>query len=151
MSMLASSSPQLFREKKDNDDSEFEESSEIETDSTSEETQQESETFWQNEIHREYEHAEERHLTGLVEHLAPNYVSLNDESRVRRSVRQSVLRSLRDNFEIMVVMLPLTMFAIAFVYWKLNTKNLCHHWEQNNNSSYTVICIGVETNNWRRD
>ena len=93
MSMLASSSPQLFREKKDNDDSEFEESSEIETDSTSEETQQESETFWQNEIHREYEHAEERRHTELDDHLAPNYVSLNDESRVRRSVRQSVLRS----------------------------------------------------------
>ena len=86
MSTLASSPPQLFREKRDNDSRVFQ----IEIDSTSEETKQESETFWENEIHRDYEHAEERHLTGLDDHLAPNYGSLNDESRVRRSVGQSI-------------------------------------------------------------
>ena len=47
-STLVSSSPQLFREKRDNADSEFEDSSPIEIDSTSEETKQESETFWKN-------------------------------------------------------------------------------------------------------
>ena len=34
----------------------------------------------------------------------------------------------------MVAVFPLTLFAIAFVYWKLNMKNLCHQWEQNNHS-----------------
>ena len=29
---------------------------------------------------------------------------------------------------------PLTLLAIAFIYLELNTKNLCHQWEQNYHS-----------------
>ena len=34
----------------------------------------------------------------------------------------------------MVGVLPLTLLAIAFIYLELNTKNLCHQWEQNYHS-----------------
>ena len=105
------------------------------TDSTSEETQQENETFWQNEIHRECEHADERQFAQIPDDLAlPSYVSLNGDLRVRCSVWQSFLRSLRVNGCLLLVMIPLALFQIPLIYLKLNTHTLCHQWEHNNHS-----------------
>lgn len=134
----ASEPPQLIsgHDGIENNNSEFQEgTSQIEINSTLDKDPREIETFWQNEIHREYEQAENRHFLPLV---------FDDEVRGRCSVRQSMLRSLRVNCAfIIAVVFSLALLAFALIYLELNTKVLCLQCENDNHS------IPLSVKKWR--
>ena len=89
---------------------------------------------WVDIIHREYEETEQELQTQTHGYTSATYVSVGSESRFRRTFWQSLLRSLRANLAIAIVVIPLGLFAIGLVYFQLNTSNLCFEWQHHNNS-----------------
>lgn len=61
---------------------------------------------------------------------------LDEELRVKRSVRQSFLRGLRINgcLRTALAVFPLILLPIAFIYLELITKTFCRQWEHKNHS-----------------
>ena len=86
----------------------------------------EQERKWEDMIHQEYEQEDGSEFQQQTDYRSSvNYVSVGGQSRIRPSYWKSLQRSLRANFGIMIAVMPLGLLAISFVYFDLNTSNLC--------------------------
>ena len=95
---------------------------------------EEEDVPWVDMIHREYEETEQKLQTQTHGYISATYVSVGSESRLRRTVWQSLQRSLRANLGIGMAVFPLALFTVGLVYFELNTGQLCFEWKHHNNS-----------------
>ena len=100
---------------------------------------EEEDVPWVDMIHREYEEAEQELQIQTHDYTSATYVSVASESLFRRTFWQSLQRSLRANLGIVMVVIPLGLFAIGLVYFKLNTSDLCFEWKHHNNSISSFV------------
>ena len=96
---------------------------------------EEEDVPWVDMIHREYEETEQELQIQTHDYTSATYVSVGSESRFRRTFWQSVQRSLRANFGIVMAVIPLGLFAMGLIYFKLNTSQLCFEWRDHNDTS----------------
>ena len=110
--------------------------------STSDESEEQDVT-WVDIMHREYEETEQELQTQTDHNTSATYATVGSESRFRPTFWQSLQRSLRANFGIVMAVIPLGLFAVGLVYFKLNTSELCFEWKHNNRS------ISSSVTRWR--
>ena len=96
---------------------------------------EEEDVPWAGMIHREYEETEQELQIQTHDSTSATYVSLGSESRFRRTFWQSLQRSLRANLGIVMAVIPLGLFAMGLIYFKLNTSQLCFEWRDHNDTS----------------
>ena len=92
---------------------------------------------WQNKIHTEYASHEQENCASRVE-----YVQVGYELRMKPSYSQSLLRSVKVTFSMMIGLPLLVIIGIAFIYFNVRISNLCFVWKaQNYKLSFDVMKI----------
>ena len=120
-SLFVNEVPRLFRQEQPHQTGELGESQPIEED------------IWPPYINKEYESCNNEEMISsspeFIRQRLTGYDRLDDVSSDLVSYRESICKSFWTSLSVTIAIVPLTVFTIAFLYFHLNTTNLCIEWQ----------------------